>query len=246
MTAARRKEQPKEAPLPTVFVVDDDAAVRDAMQWLIESVGLSVRVFPSAPEFLDAYDTRMPGCLLLDMRMPGMSGLALQQQLVERGINLPVIVITGHGDVQMAVQAMKLGAVEFIEKPFSDDLLLDRIQQAVQYDAQRRQADAHHREARALVDKLSAREREVLEELLKGKANKEVAVALNISVKTVEVHRAHINEKLGVHSVVALVRTALDGLEGSDQSPPATFAPPAESRAPDGGVPHSRKRSRPH
>ena len=213
----RRAVEVRDDAAPTVFVVDDDEGVRTALRWLIKSVGLKVETFASASEFLVAFDQCARGCLLLDVRMPGMSGLALQKHLVDQGVALPVIMITGYGDVQMAVQAMKLGAVDFIEKPFSEDLLLDCVQQAVQLDGKRRRAAVMTERARTRVALLSPRERGVLLELLKGKSNKEVAATLGISVKTVEVHRAHINEKLRVHSVVELVQTAWRGLDDVDE-----------------------------
>jgi len=196
-------------PQPIVFVVDDDRAMRDSLRWLLESIGLSVRTYATATEFLDDHDPAQPGCLVLDVRMPGMSGLDLQTELVQRGAELPTIVVTGHAEVAMAVRAVKAGAIDFIEKPFSDQLLLDRVRQALEIDRQSREIRTRREEARRRLASLSAREREVLGLVAAGKANKEIAAALGLSPKTVEVHRAHVMAKMAVDSLAELIRVAL-------------------------------------
>jgi two-component system, LuxR family, response regulator FixJ len=196
-------------PQPIVFVVDDDRAMRDSLRWLLESIGLSVRTYATAAEFLHDHDPAQPGCLVLDVRMPGMSGLDLQTELAQRGAELPTIVVTGHAEVAMAVRAVKAGAIDFIEKPFSDQLLLDRVRQALEIDRQSREIRMRREEARRRLASLSAREREVLGLVAAGKANKEIAAALGLSPKTVEVHRAHVMAKMAVDSLAELIRVAL-------------------------------------
>ncbi len=191
---------------PTVFVVDDDPAVRKSLRWLIESVGLNVSTFGSANDFLDALRPGQCGCLVLDVRLPGISGLELLEKLSDRDGNLPVIVITGHADVPMAVRAMKYGAVDFIEKPYSDQILLERIQQAMADDARERQGQADVEAIRKRADSLTTREQEVMQMVVAGKANKQIASDLDISQKTVEVHRARVMSKMSANSVAALVR----------------------------------------
>ena len=196
-------------PEPIVFVVDDDRAMRDSLRWLLESIGLSVRTYPTAADFLSDHDPAQPGCLVLDVRMPGMSGLDLQTELANRGSELPTIVVTGHAEVAMAVRAVKAGALDFIEKPFSDQLLLDRVRQALEIDRQSREVRVRREDARRRLASLSAREREVLSLVAAGKANKEVAAALGLSPKTVEVHRAHVMSKMAVDSLAELIRVAI-------------------------------------
>jgi two-component system response regulator FixJ len=196
-------------PEAIVFVVDDDRAMRDSLRWLLESIGLTVRTYATAAEFLREHQPSQPGCLVLDVRMPGMSGLDLQAELVQRGAELPTIVVTGHAEVAMAVRAVKAGAIDFIEKPFSDQLLLDRVRQALEIDRQSREVRARREEARRRLASLSAREREVLELVAAGKANKEVAAALGLATKTVEVHRAHVMSKMAVDSLAELIRVAI-------------------------------------
>lgn len=196
-------------PEPTVFVVDDDQAMRKSLHWLIESVGLNVETFPSARRFLESYTPGRPGCLVLDMRMPGISGLELQEKLKARNITIPVIFITGHGDVPMAVRAMKAGAIDFIEKPFNDQLLLDRIQHALEQDAQSRSGQAQRAELAARLALLTPREREVMEMVAEGKPNKVIAAQLGVSAKTVEAHRAKVMEKMQAKSLADLIRMVM-------------------------------------
>ncbi len=190
---------------PVVYVVDDDEAVRDGLRRLLESVGLEVSTHADALEFLDRYVPESPGCLLLDMRMPGMGGLDLQDELRERGIALPVIIITGHGDVPAAVRALKGGALDFIQKPFNPQALLDRVQQAIEQDRTLRQQVAARSDALQKLSRLTAREREVMEMLLTGKANKVIAINLDISERTVEFHRANIMKKMNARSLAQLM-----------------------------------------
>lgn len=193
----------------TIFVVDDDKAVRDSLSWLISSVGLPVETFASAQDFLDVYDPTRPGCLLVDVRMPGMSGLELQKRLAENPHCLPVIVVTGHGDVQMAVRAMKDGAFDFIEKPYNDQILLDLVQKAVRECERRRTQVTSHQEIQGLVATLTPRERQVMDMIVAGNTNKQIAYALDISDKTVEAHRAKVMEKLQASSLADLIRKSL-------------------------------------
>jgi two-component system, LuxR family, response regulator FixJ len=196
-------------PEPTVFVVDDDRAMRESLSWLLDSVGLHVRSYATAADFLADYDPAQPGCLVLDVRMPGMSGLDLQAELARRGVELPTIVITGHAEVSMAVRAVKSGAIDFIEKPFSDQLLLDRVRQALEMDRQAREVRTRRDDARRRLATLTAREREVLNLVVAGRANKEIASELGVSPKTVEVHRAHVMSKMCVDSLAELIRLTL-------------------------------------
>lgn len=200
--------KPSVSPEPTVFVVDDDAAVRQSFEWLVGSVGLKTETYESAQAFLDAYDPARPGCLVLDVRMPGMSGLELQERLAAEGVPLPVIVVSGYGDVPTAVRVMKQGAVDFIEKPFSDQAMLDRIQASIERDQQARRAEAERAGARESRDSLTRREAEVMALVIAGKSNKEIARDLAISPKTVEVHRAHVMKKMQADSLADLVRLA--------------------------------------
>ncbi|MCH7930785.1 MAG: response regulator transcription factor [Proteobacteria bacterium] len=192
---------------PIVFVVDDDEAVRHFLRGLIVSVGLRVETYASAREFLDAVRPGSPGCLLLDIRMPGMSGLELQRELAERSIGLPVIILTGHGDVQLAVHAMKAGAVDFIEKPFNNELLLDRVQKAVAESVDADSARLKRDEVTSRMDLLTPRERQVLDLVVAGETNKGAARRLGISEKTVEIHRARVMDKMRAKSLVDLVKT---------------------------------------
>jgi len=196
-------------PEPTVFVVDNDRAMRDSLSWLLDSVGLRVRSYATAAEFLADHDPAQPGCLVLDVRMPGMSGLDLQAELARRGVELPTIVITGHAEVSMAVRAVKAGALDFIEKPFSDQLLLDRVRQALEIDLEVREVRRRREDALRRLATLTAREREVLNLVVAGKQNKEIASELGVSPKTVEVHRAHVMSKMCVDSLAELIRITL-------------------------------------
>jgi len=191
---------------PVVFIVDDDEAICESLRLLIEDIGLEVRTFPGAQQFLAQYEPSQSGCLVLDVRMSGMSGLELQSRLRELGLEIPTILITGHADVPMAVEAMKAGAVDFIEKPFRDQVLLDGIQKAIALDAavRRRRKETHNVQSRIRL--LTQREREVMDRLVAGKTNKSIALELGISQKTVDFHRANVLEKIGVDSVVELVR----------------------------------------
>lgn len=194
---------------PTVFVVDDDDEVRDSLRWLIESVGLQVRSFSSAQSFLDSYTDSAPGCLVLDIRMPGMSGLDLQEELSGRGIELPVIVVTAYGDVQTAVRAMKAGAVDFVEKPIGEQGLLDQIQKAIAEDLKNNEKRAVQREVKQRYERLTPREKEVMALVVDGLSSKEIAQQIDVSFKTVEAHRAKIMRKMEAKSVPHLIRTSL-------------------------------------
>lgn len=195
---------------PTIFIVDDDSAVRDALKLLLRSVGQAVETFGSGQEFLDAYGEDRAGCLVLDIRMPGMSGLELQQKLNERHSILPIIFITGHGDVPMAVEAMQAGAVDFIQKPFRDQDLIDRINQALEKDSNNRAALGERNDIRRRLETLTPREREVLDLVVHGKANKVIAGDLKLSQRTVEIHRARVMEKMQASSLAHLVRMVLE------------------------------------
>ncbi len=195
----------KELP-QTVFVVDDDDAVRNSLRLLLKSAGLQAEIFGSAPEFLAKYEAAQPGCVLLDVRMPGMSGLEMQHELNLRGATIPVIFITGHGDIPMAVEAMQHGAFDFLQKPFRDQELLDRVQRGLTRDAENRARLRHTDRIRERLASLSPREREVLELVTQGKANKMVAGDLGVSQRTVEIHRAHVMQKMEAGSLAELVR----------------------------------------
>jgi FixJ family two-component response regulator len=194
---------------PTVFVVDDDAAIRRSLSLLVQSVQLPVETFETAQQFLDGYDANRPGCLLLDLRMPGLSGLELQQRLVARGVRIPIIFISAHGDVTSAVGAMRAGAVDFLEKPFRGQVLLDRIHQALEKDAHFRAESASHAETRALLATLTAPERAVLDLMAAGKAYKVIARELGISYKAVEGRRARIMRKMHAQNLSELLRRVL-------------------------------------
>jgi FixJ family two-component response regulator len=194
---------------PMVFIADDDDAVRRFLSGLIQSINLRVSAHASAQDFLDAYEPGCPGCLLLDVRMPGMSGLELQRELAERSINLPVIILTGHGDVPVAVQAMKAGAVDFIEKPFNNELLLDRIQMAVVQSVRAESVRAERNEMLKRLELLTLRERQVFDLVVAGEVNKVIAHRLTISEKTVEIHRANVMRKMDARSLAALVQMAV-------------------------------------
>jgi len=194
----------------TIFIVDDDTAVRDSLKMLLRSVGQAVETFGSGQEFIDAYSEDRPGCLVLDIRMPGMSGLELQQKLNERHSIMPIIFITGHGDVPMAVEAMQAGAVDFIQKPFRDQDLIDRINQALEKDQNNRASLGERNDIRKRLETLTPREREVLDLVVHGKANKVIAGDLRLSQRTVEIHRARVMEKMQASSLAHLVRMVLE------------------------------------
>jgi len=192
-----------------VFVVDDDQDMRQSLQWLIESVGLSVEAFESAEQFQQRYRGGEPGCLLLDVRMPGMGGLRLLEQLQLAGSRLPVIMLTGHGDVAMAVKALKSGAFDFIEKPAPHQQLLDRIKDALALDHHWRARERDRANLEKLFAKLSQRERDVLEQLVAGMSNKAIALELGISERTVEKHRENLMHKTGARSLAELIRAVV-------------------------------------
>jgi FixJ family two-component response regulator len=194
---------------PTVFVVDDDADLCEALRWLLESDGLEVETYTSARSFLETCSAGRPGVLALDVRMRGMHGLELQAYLTAHGFQIPVIILTGHGDVPMAVRALKAGALEFLQKPVNDQILLDSIHRALRIDAANRRKRTAHEVLAARHATLTPREREVMNLVLVGKANKRIAAELCVSEKTVEVHRKHVMRKMQAGSVVELVRIVL-------------------------------------
>lgn len=191
---------------PLVYIVDDDEAIRDSLSMLMSSVGLASRTFESAVEFLESYDPAAHSCLVADIRMPGLSGLELQQELNGRGVAMPLLFITGHGDVPMAVKAMQDGAIDFLQKPFRDQDLIDRIHKALQRDSSTRQEQLRVQSLRERLEKLTPREREVMEKVVRGCANKVIAMDLGVSQRTVELHRARVMQKMGVRSLAELVR----------------------------------------
>ena len=190
---------------PLVYLVDDDEAVRDALGLLFGSIGLDCRLFASALEFLEAYDPRRHSCLVADIRMPGLSGLDLQQRLNEQRADVPVILITGHGDVPMAGHAMKSGASDFVQKPFRDQDLIDRIHKALAHDRERRGVRAEQNVIRERLASLTPRETEVMRRVVRGQANKVIALDLGVSQRTVELHRARVMRKLKMRSLAELV-----------------------------------------
>ena len=196
-------------PEQCVYIVDDDDALRDSLAWLLDGVGYETRCFESAEQFMEAYSDEMAGCLLLDVRMPGMSGLELFERLRELHATLPVIFITGHGDVPMAVAALKRGAVDFIEKPFNDEDMLQLVEQCLAAELESRSRRQQDAEISRRLEKLTQREREVLELIIAGKLNKQIADQLGISIKTVEVHRARVMEKMGARSLAELVQNVM-------------------------------------
>ena len=198
---------------PIIYLVDDDEAVRDALGMLFKSIGLEHESFGSALDFLESYDSRRHSCLVADIRMPGLSGLELQQRLNERRSEIPIIFITGHGDVPMAVTAMKSGAVDFLQKPFRDQDLIDRIHKALDRDGERRKGRAEQDEIRARLELLTPRETEVMQRVVRGHANKVIAMDLGVSQRTVELHRARVMKKLKLRSVAELVH-AIDRIGG--------------------------------
>ena len=204
---------------PTVYVVDDSPALRKSLRWLIKSAGLTAETYGSAREFLDAYDPTKPGCLVLDVRLQQMSGLDLQAELAARRVPTPIIIITAYGDVPTAVRALRGGAVDYIQKPFSDQLLLDRIWQAIDRDREARRKEAIRADVSQRLARLTPREREVMDGLVAGKTSKEIAVDLCLSVRTVEAHRAQVLAKMRVDSGTKLVRLVLMAGSGDGETP---------------------------
>ncbi len=193
----------------TVFIVDDDEAVRDSLRWLLEANGYHVSAFSSAESFLSAFDEKTAGVLIVDVRMPGMSGLELQEQLIARKSSMPIVFITGHGDVPMAVSTIKKGAIDFLEKPFNETDLREIVARMFEQANQRLIQAKAQREHEAMLGRLTAREQQVLERIVAGRLNKQIADDLGISIKTVEAHRANIMEKLQVTTVADLMKVAL-------------------------------------
>lgn len=189
---------------PNVYLVDDDEAIRDSLGWLLESRNLSCKTYPSGESFLADWTPQLAGCLLLDIRMHGMSGLEVFDRLLVQGNQLPVIFLTGHGDVPMAVSALKKGAFDFVEKPFDDNELVNRALEALQLDKNQRASAASSDSLASRLERLTSREKQVMELILAGKFNKVIADELNISMRTVEVHRANLFEKMGVRTAVEL------------------------------------------
>jgi len=194
-------------PTPIVFVVDDDPSIRESLSLLLSSAGYSVNTFASAKEFLESeHSTSGPACLVLDVKMPGLSGLDLQKELMSRNIIIPIIFITGHGDIPMSVQAMKKGAVDFLPKPFDDGDLLEAVEQALLRDSQTHADLDEQKHILQRMDSLTTREHEVLTYLITGMLNKQIAYELNISERTVKAHRKQVFDKMGVNSIAELVR----------------------------------------
>lgn len=193
----------------TVYVVDDDADVRDSLQWLLESVGLNVRAYENAQQFLDGYTADSSGCILMDVRMPGLSGISAQKKLPDYGIEMPLIMISGHGSVDMAVTAMTQGARTFIEKPFNDQVLLDHVQQALEQDLASRASQNQLLVVQQNFTALTKRERQVFEQVARGLANQDIADLLGISRKTVEGHRANLMNKMAAQSLPELIQMAI-------------------------------------
>lgn len=195
--------------LPTVFVVDDDPAFCQSLRMLLHTAGLRVEDYPSAESFLESGCAERPGCLILDVRMPGWSGLELQAHLNAKRIRMPIIFITGHGDIPMAVNAVKAGAVDFLEKPFDDEMLLDLVHHALERDAERHRRKLSRAQCDARLARLTPREREVMQLVVAGRSNKEIAIELKISHRTVEIYRARVMDKLGANSLCELIKVAI-------------------------------------
>lgn len=193
-----------------IYIVDDDEAFRDSLRWLLESNGFEIELFTSAKEFLDSCNSGKPGCVVLDIRMPGMTGLELQEKLNKKGIRTPVIFVTGHGDIPMAVSAVKRGAMDFIEKPFNESEMLELIRNALVLDTQQREADKQQAVIYSRLAKLTSREREVMECVIAGKSNKLIADQFGIAVKTVEAHRAKVMDKMEANSLADLVHQVVN------------------------------------
>ena len=193
---------------PTVFVVDDDEAMRDSLAQLLESAGMRVEAHADGSRFLAAYDADRSGCLVLDMAMPGMSGLEVQAELKARGLEIPIVFLTGHGDIPMAVEAVKAGAVDFLEKPVQGAVLIERVQRALKFDEEWRKTQAHIQDIHLRYARLSKREKEAMALTVSGLTSKEIAKELGISSRTVEVHRTHVMHKMGAANVAELVNMA--------------------------------------
>jgi two-component system response regulator FixJ len=193
----------------SVFVVEDDEAVRDSLALLLKSEGWNVRTFNSGSEFLESWDEGMVGCIVLDIRMPGMDGMAVQKALNERRSLLPIIFVTGHGDVPLAVEAMRHGAVDFIEKPYREGSLLDKVEAALAKDAEQRKVLSQQQVILDRIRSMTPREREIMGRMVAGQANKVIAIELEISQRTVEIHRSRVMHKMGTHSLAHLVRMVM-------------------------------------
>jgi FixJ family two-component response regulator len=191
---------------PIVFIVDDDPSIRKSLDRLIKSAGLAVETFATAHEFLERHSHKGPSCLVLDVKLPDLNGLELQEKLLSQEYAMPIVFITGHGDIPMSVKAMKKGAIDFLTKPFDDKDLLDAVQQALQRDSKARTAREERKDIQRRLESLTLREYEILTHVITGMLNKQIALALNISEKTVKVHRGRVIEKMGVDSVAELVR----------------------------------------
>lgn len=198
-------------PPPIVYIVDDDQQLRASLAWLLASINVKAVGCAGAQEFLELYDPQSIACLVLDVRMPQTSGFELQEMLKQRGIDLPILFVSAHGDIPMAVKALQNGAIDFIEKPYNPQRMLDRIQAALKIAAQRQTVQVHRRQLQDKLNLLTAREQEVLRLVVDGKASKAIAHELQISVKTVDVHRIRIKEKLEVTSIAMLIRDVIDG-----------------------------------
>lgn len=207
--------EPTGSTAPVVFVVDDDESIRTLWRWLMESNGLAVEVFSSAAEFIAAYREDTPGCLVLDLRLPGMTGLELQQHLQEKGIQIPIVFVSGHGDVTTAVSALKAGAMDFVQKPFSYRDVLQIVKKALERDATLRAERSQRTQVEVRLAQLTDRERQVLQCVIDGKPNKIIAAELDISMKTVEFHRSKVMEKMGAASVAELVHIAMQYARGN-------------------------------
>ncbi|WP_341312133.1 response regulator [Paraburkholderia sp. IMGN_8] len=204
-----RQSPPAATLTPIVYIVDDDSGMRTSLAWLLESVGVKSVGFASASEFLNAFDPSVPACLVLDVRMPEQSGFDVQVELNRQDASLPIIFVSGHGDIPMSVRAMQNGAIDFVEKPYNSQQMLDRVQRALKLATQRHAVDQKRRELRKRIESLTAREKEVLRGVIDGKGSKRIATDLSISVKTVDVHRASIKDKLGAASIAMLVREVM-------------------------------------
>ena len=202
----------------TVYVVEDDEAVRDSLELLLKSADHDVSTYPTANAFLEKYSEEMAGCIVLDIRMPGMDGMELQSRLNQKNSILPIIFVTGHGDVPMAVDAMKQGAVDFIQKPYREEDLLKKIEQALEQDRDQRKTLGQKQEIQRRIDMLTPRESEIMDRMIAGQANKVIAIELEISQRTVEIHRSRVMHKMGTHSLAHLVRMVMSVKDRIDAS----------------------------